>query len=454
MAFSDILHNLPEVKKPEEKKLSFGVKLKWSLIILTAFFVLANIPLYGLASAALSRFEYLAILLGTDFGSIISLGIGPIVLASMILQLLVGAQIIKIDLKHPEGKKYFQAMQKLLTIVFIIFEAVIYVLMRGLEAQPGFEFLVILQLFLGGLLIVFMDDVVQKWGFGSGTSLFIAAGIGWRLFAQLFQFLTPQGTFEAAGKLLVIFTSITSGDTAGFALALFSILVTAALFIIVVWTQSLKVEIPLSFDRIRGYSMRWPLQFFYTGVLPVILVSALAANIQLIGSLIENAVGHATILGGFSNGQPISGFAYWIHSTPLLQYIITGSFRWVYALQAIGHIIFYVGFSIMFSYFWMKTSGQDASNQARNILHSGLSIPGFRKDERILESILSRYITPLTVMSGAAVGLLASLADLMGALVGGTAILLAIMILYQLYQNIAQQHAVDMNPAMRGMFGL
>jgi len=454
MGFREILHNLPEVKKPEEKKLAFGIKLKWTLIIITSFFVLANIPLYGLASSALSRFEYLAILLGTDFGSIISLGIGPIVLASMILQLLVGAQIINIDLKDPEGKKYFQAMQKLLTIVFIVFEAVVYVLMRGLQAQPGFEFLVIFQLFLGGLLIVFMDDVVQKWGFGSGTSLFIAAGIGWRLFSQLFQFLTPQGTFEASGKILVLFTSITSGDTAGFALALFSVLVTAVLFLIVVWTQSLKVEIPLSFDRIRGYGMRWPLQFFYTGVLPVILVSALAANIQLIGSLIENMAGHPTFIGGFSNGQPISGFAYWIHSSPILQYVITGSFRWVYALQAVGHILFYVLFSILFSYFWMKTSGQDASNQAKNILHSGLSIPGFRKDERILESILNRYVTPLTIMSGAAIGLLASLADLMGALVGGTAILLAVMIIYQLYQNIAQQHAVDMNPALRGMFGL
>lgn len=453
MAFSDILHNLPEVKKPEEKKLSFNVKLKWTLIILSAFFVLANIPLYGLASSALSRFEYLAILLGTDFGSIISLGIGPIVLASLILQLLVGAQIIQMDTKTPEGKKQFQAMQKLLTILFILFEAVVYVMMRGLEAMPGFEVLVIFQLVLGGLLILFMDDVVQKWGFGSGISLFIAAGIGWRLFSQLFQFINANGAIEASGKVLVLFTSITNGDTTGFALALFAILVTAGLFVLVVWAQSLKAEIPLSFDRIRGYGMRWPLQFFYTGVLPVILVSALSANLQLIASLFQNWLGHATWLGGFSGGTPISGLAYWIHSTPILQEIITGSFRWVYAIQALGHLVFYVGFSVLFAYFWMKTSGQDSANQAKNIMNSGLSMPGFRKDPRVIEAILQRYILPLTIMGGAAIGLLASLADLLGALVGGTAILLAVMILYQLYQNIAQQHAVDMNPAFRGMFG-
>lgn len=453
MGFMDILHNLPEVKTPSEKKVSFNVKLKWTLIILVSFFILANIPLYGLSSQALSRFEYLAILLGTEFGSIISLGIGPIVLASLILQLLVGAQIIQIDTKSAEGKKKFQAMQKLMTLIFIVFEAVVYVLMKGLEAFPGFEFLVIFQLCLGGLLILFMDDVVQKWGFGSGISLFIAAGIGWRLFSQLFQFIGPNNTFEVSGKVLLLFTTIIEADTIGFGLALFAILTTAALFFLVVWAQSLKAEIPLSFDRLRGQGIRWPLQFFYTGVLPVILVSALAANLQLVASLLQNWLGRATFLGGFSGGTPVSGFAFWINSTPLLQTIITGSFRWVYALQAFFHVLFYVLFSILFAFFWMKTSGQDASSQAKNIINSGLSIPGFRKDERVLESVLNRYIIPLTIMGGAAIGLLASVANLFGALVGGTAILLAVMILYQLYQNIAQQHAVDMNPAFRGLFG-
>ncbi len=453
MGLKDILHNLPEVKGPIEKKLSFNIKLKWTLIILVSFFVLSNIPLYGLAESALSRFEYLAILLGTNFGSIISLGIGPIVMASIILQLLVGAQILNIDTHSEEGKKYFQGLQKLLAFAFVIFEALVYVLMKGLAALPGFTGIVILQLCIGGFLIIFMDEVVQKWGFGSGVSLFIAAGIGWRLFAQLFQFLGTQGTFEPVGKVLVLVASLISGDPTGAVRALFPIVVTAILFLVVVWAQSLKVEIPLSFDRIRGYGIKWPLQFFYAGVIPVILVSALAANLQLFASLLENWLGYATFLGGFSSGTPISGLSYWIHSTPLLETLITGSFRFVYLLQGLGHMLFYVVFSVVFAFFWVSTSGMDASAQAKNILSSGLRIPGFRRDARVLETILKRYIGPLTVMGGAAIGLLASAADLLGALVGGTAILLAIMIMYQLYQNIAQQHAMDMNPALRGFFG-
>src|SRR3989304_7213468 len=102
MDIKSILYNLPEVKHPDEKKLAFNTKFKWTLIILAVFFILANIPLFGLAQNSLERFEYLAIILGTDFGSIISLGIGPIVMASIILQLLVGSGILKIDLNSSE----------------------------------------------------------------------------------------------------------------------------------------------------------------------------------------------------------------------------------------------------------------------------------------------------------------------------------------------------------------
>jgi preprotein translocase subunit SecY len=424
------------------------------LIVLITFFVLANIPLYGLAENALKRFQYLAILLGTDFGSIISLGIGPIVMSSIVLQLLAGSKILNIDLHSEEGKKYFQALQKILTLAFILFEAMVYVLMKGLAAMPGMGWLVIFQLCLGGILILFMDEIVHKWGFGSGVSLFIAAGVGWRLFAELFQFLGSEGTFNASGQILVLFNSLITGNAIGVEKAFVTILATVVIFLIIVWAQSLKVEIPLSFDRIRGYGIRWPLNFFYASVIPVILVSALAANMQLGASLLQNTMGHPTFLGGFegAGSTPTSGLAFWIHSTPLLESFITGSFRWVYLLQGLCHMLFYIIFSAIFAMFWVATSNMDAASQASSILKSGLNIPGFRKDERVLESILARYITPLTLMGGAAIGLLASSANLLGAMAGGTSILLAVMILYQLYQNIAQQHALDMHPALKGMF--
>lgn len=272
MALRDILKNLPEVKGPVEKKLDFNTKLKWTLIVLAAFFVLANISLYGLESNSLERFQYLAIILGTDFGSIISLGIGPIVMASIILQLLVGSKILNIDTKTEEGKKYFQGLQKIIVFFFIIFEASVYVLMKGLQASPGHIGIVIFQLILGGLAIVFMDEVVSKWGFGQGVSLFILAGVGWRLFTGIFQFVGQEGGncllkfsgsdfISCPGKLLSLLQSVINGDPTGALLSLIVIIATIIIFLVVVYAQSLKVEIPLSYERLRGYGIRWPLSF-------------------------------------------------------------------------------------------------------------------------------------------------------------------------------------------------
>jgi len=457
MEFREILKNLPEVKGPTEKKLSFNIKLKWTLIILIAFFVMANISLYGLAENALSRFEYLAIIMGTDFGSIISLGIGPIVMASIILQLLVGSKILDIDLTNPEGKKFFQGLQKLLVFFFIIFEATVYVVMKGLAPNTLLgsygPTILIVQLCLGGLAVLFMDEICHKWGFGSGVSLFIAAGVGWRLIAAAFGFLGPQGTFQASGKIIALIISLMNADSQGTMLAMATILSTIILFLIIVWAQSLKIEIPLSYDRLRGYTMKWPLQFFYASNIPVILTAALIANFQLFGGLLQNWLGHPTFLGNVVNGQAVSGFLYWISSTDIVNAIITGSWQWKLLGQTSVHILFYMTISAVFSVFWVKTAGMDASNQAQNILKSGLQIPGFRKDERILESVLSRYVLPLTVMGGLAIGLLAAAADVLGALVGGTALLLGIMIIFQFYRRIVEQHQMDMNPALKKMMG-
>ncbi len=483
MNLKNLFSFIPEVRSPEEKKVSFNIKLKWTLIVLGAFFVLANVSLFGLSENALQRFEYLAIILGTDFGSIISLGVGPIVMASIILQLLVGSELLNIDTSTDEGKKFFTGLQKLLVLFFIIFEAMVYVLMGGLQALPGFTSLVILQLVLGGLAIFYMDDLLQKWGFGSGISLFIAAGVSWRLITSAFQFVNQQGqnclldfgNTACSGRVLVMVQSLISNppDKAGFLSAAAALVATVLIFLIVVWAQSLKVEVPLSYGRLRGYSVKWPLSFFYASVMPVILTAALIANFQLFGSFIESGasacindnflidrtleacsgfpriLSYFTFFGRFSSGTAISGLAFWAGSNNLLELTIRGALSTKYFLQGITHVVLFVLLSTLFALFWVKTSGLDSKSQAHKLASSGLHLAGFRQDERVLESILDRYILPLTIMGGVGIGLLASVTNLLGALVSGTAILLVIMITSQLYQQIAEQHAVDMHPAIR-----
>lgn len=452
-----ILSNLPEVIGPEQKRLSFKEKLKWTGIILVIFFVLGMVPLFGLGANALQQFEYLSLILGAEFGSIISLGIGPLVTASIVLQLLNGSGIMKMDLTSHEGKKRFQGIQKLLAIFFIIFEAFIYVFMGGLApavelagSAVYFELQLILvfQLILGGFLIMFMDEVVSKWGFGSGLSLFIAAGVSKQIFIRALSPLpSPANPSIATGAIPALFQSLAAGDPVTAALMIAAVLSTIFVFIIAVYGQAMKVEIPLSFGRIRGHGMRWPLNFIYTSNIPVILIAALMANVQLWARLLQNW-GHP-ILGTFVGNTPASGLVSWLFSPDLVGKIIKGSITYMDAAHALVYLLIMIGGAVLFSVFWVQTSGMDAKSQAKQIMASGLQIPGFRRDERVLERLLNRYIWPLTVMGAIAVGFLAAVADLTGALSRGTGILLAVMIIYKLYEEIAKQHMMDMHPMMR-----
>lgn len=459
----NILLNLPEVKRPEEKKLSFKQKLKWTSIILIAFFILSVVPLFGLGQNALLQFEQLSIILGASFGSVLSLGIGPIVTASIVLQLLTGSGILKIDLTTSEGRRYFQGLQKILAIFFILFESFIFVFMGGLAPEAALapssflamEFILVFQLFLGGLMVLYMDEVVDKWGFGSGISLFIAAGVSSELFIRAFSPLTSTGAFAfgtgqpPVGALWVLISSVLNQDVTGAAIAFFAIAFTIVVFLLSVYGQAMKVEIPLSFGRIRGYGIRWPLRFIYTSNIPVILVAALLANVQLLARLLERW-GHP-FLGTFAGNTPVSGLVAWVNSPNLVLNIITGQFTLSNISHALIYMLFMVGGSILFSIFWVHTAGMDAKSQARQIMASGLQIPGFRRDIRVLERLLSRYIGPLTIMGAVAVGVLAAIADLTGALSRGTGILLTVMIIYRLYEEIAQQHMMDMYPALRNI---
>ena len=463
MALRDFLTNLPEVKGPTQRRLPFNEKLKWTLIMLIAFYILSSIPLWGLGQNALSQFEYLSIILGAKFGSIMSLGIGPIVTASIVLQLLNGSGMIKFDTTTHEGRVFFQGLQKVLAIFFIIFEAMIYVFMGGLSPSsalaPGafraMEFVLVGQLFLGGLMVLYMDEVINKWGFGSGISLFIAAGVCAEIMVRAFSPLTTAGTWAfgssqaPVGKVWVLFISLIGRNPAGAGLALAAIIATVVVFVFSIYGQAMKIEIPLSFGRIRGHGIRWPLHFIYTSNIPVILVSALMANMQLWATLLEKW-GYP-LLGTFSGNSPSTGLVAWIYSPNLLENIITGSFAWGDLAHAATYMVFMIGGSIVFSIFWVQTSGMDARSQANQMMASGLQIPGFRRDSRVLEAILKRYIFPLTIMGGALVGFLASSADLLGALSRGTGILLTVMIVYKLYEEIAQQHMMDMYPALRKM---
>ena len=461
-AYKNLLMMLPEVRGPEQKQ-SLKQRMKWTFGVLILFLFLGTITLFGLTGEQAEYFQSLELLLGAKIGTLVTLGVGPIVTSSIVLQLLKGAGILNMDMQSEEGKFIYSGTHKLLTFIFIIVQAIAYVAFGAVSNDPSIPFsmsLVALQLALGGFLIVFMDEIVKKWGFGSGVSLFIAAGIGGAVFVQLFSPFTSTGEFSIAdadsppvGKFWQLFLYLPAGQFEALVTQVLApIAITFGLLALIVFFQAINVEIPLSFGRVRGQGIRWPLNFFYAGVIPVILISALGANIQLWARLLQGAVdsGSSAILrflsehvfGQFEGQVPVSGLVNWITPVNIIE-----QWRNFFSFDVWPHIIAYTIYLVIgatvFSYFWVQTSGQDSRSQAKNILNSGLQIPGFRKDARIIEKVLDRYIVPLTIMGGIGIGILASVADLFSALTSGTGILLMVMIIYQFYQQLARESMED-----------
>lgn len=442
--YKNLLLMIPEVKDPL-KKPSLKTRMFWTFGVLVLFLFLATIPLYGVLAEQATYFQQLELLLGAKIGKLLTLGIGPIVTSSIILQLLKGAGILNFDMTSEEGKFVYTGTHKLVTFLFIILEAIVYVAFGAVTASSSSVFwVVVLQLALGGFIVFYMDEVVKKWGIGSGVSLFIAAGIAGAVFLQLFSPLSqtgdlawPVGSDVPVGKIFAGLYYLSHAEPMTFVTAVLGpIGITVALFFLIVFFQSVNVEIPLSFGRVRGQSMKWPLNFFYSGVIPIILISALAANLRLWTGLFEKFRGAPT---GSSLLSSMLSYVAPVRIWDNLGNLFTFDFM----LHIFSYLIYMIVGATVFAYFWIQTSGMDSRSQAKQIINSGLQIPGFRKDERIIQRVLDRYITSLTIMGGIGIGVLAASADVLAALASGTGILLLIMIIYQFYQQVAKESMDD-----------
>src|SRR5271156_3367308 len=109
-----IARSVPHIKKPE-KPPSFSDKLKWTAVVLVVYFAMFSTPAFGVNTSSISQtqLQVLNIIFAARVGTLITVGIGPIVLASIVLQLLQGAGLINMDLSNPENKGKYQSIQKL-----------------------------------------------------------------------------------------------------------------------------------------------------------------------------------------------------------------------------------------------------------------------------------------------------------------------------------------------------
>jgi len=481
-----VLTRIPGVARPEGH-VPFRRKLGWTAGVLVLYFFLTNVFLFGLPSGGTGSdaFGQFRSILAGGQGTILQLGIGPIVTASIVLQLLGGADLLGLDTQDPRDQVLYQGLQKVLVVVMCILTGLPMVFAGNflpvapeLAQQYGrvtIQWLMFFQIFVGGILILFMDEVISKWGVGSGIGLFIIAGVSQRLLGGFFAWEGLAGTQPG---FIVTWIDILTGSAevpslltpAGIEFMLFgrgeilALITTVLIFVIVVYAESVRVEIPLSHSRVKGARGRFPVKLIYASVLPMILVRALQANIQFLGRIMYSQLGDSGMpnwLGEYTVGQggaqPVGGLFYYLAPIYSPQdWIPALSTRPIDIMLRISvDLTFMVIGGGIFAIFWVETTDMGPEATARQIQNSGMQIPGFRQNPGVMEKVLGRYIPQVTVIGGALVGLLAVGANMLGTIgaVSGTGLLLTVSITYKIYEEIAEEQLMEMHPMMRQMFG-
>lgn len=468
MGIIDILSSiskiLPEIKGPE-KPLTIKEKITWTVIPLILFFIMYNITAFGVSNIA--QHDFLQVITASKIGSLLTVGIGPIVLASIFLQLFKGAGLINLDLNNPIEKRKFHEAQKVLAILLAFLEAAIFVFTGKtmlISQDMGIVLIVIAQIAFGAILLLYLDETISRYGIGSGVGLFIAAGVSFSIITGVVDLIFRTdgvvGTLTAGGADAIP-TALT---------LLLPFIFTIIVFAIVVYIEGMRVEIPVAYEAAKGVIPNLPLKFMYVSNIPVIFASALLMNIQLFATPVIGLIEQQHWILGEHNVVHYLGYApdhrlhdgllylitpiYSGHTLTQWGFIANGTTalfgipEWVHALT---YVIFLSLVAILFGIFWAETSGMDAKSVAHQFGTMGLQIPGYRRDPRLLEKVLEKYISPLIIVSSATVGLLAGLADLTGALGTGTGILLTVGILYKLFEEFKKLKVFDIYPQLSGI---
>jgi protein transport protein SEC61 subunit alpha len=449
---------LPEVSPPD-RRVPLKEKVQWTAVSLFVYLVCCQIPIYGIATSKSSDpFYWMRVIMASNRGTLMELGISPIITSGMVMQLLAGSKIIDVDTSLKEDRTLFNGAQKLFGMLMCLGEAVAYVIagMYGdvKDIGAGNSLLIIVQLFFAGMIVCNLDELLQKgYGLGSGISIFIATNICENI---IWKALSPttissaKGT-EFEGALIALFHLLISKTDKIHALKeafyrqsapnLTNLIATIVVFLVVIYFQGFRVDLPVRYHKIRGQQGTYPIKLFYTSNIPIILQTALVSNLYFFSQLlyrrfktnfIVNLIGQwqDSDFGG-GNSIPVGGLAYYISPPQSLADIYADP------LHVLIYVLFVLGCCAGFSKTWIEVSGQSPRDVAKQLRDQQMYFKGHR--EQSLLSVLDSYIPTAAALGGCCIGVLTMFADFLGAIGSGTGILLAVTIIYNMWEQVSKE---------------
>lgn len=462
MSLKPILGLLPEVANPRRIP-PIKERIMWTAVALFIFLLCCQVPVYGARPGNSSDpFYWMRVVLASNKGTLMELGISPIVTASLIVEFLVGIKVVQYDPNNREERAVFEGLQKIVALLITVVEAGAYVLsgMYGDPAVIGVAFCVgiVLQLLLATLMCILLDELLQKgWGMGSGTSLFIATNVCdtiiWKSFSP--STITTNRGAEFEGAIIAFFHLLVTRRDKVRALReafyrpqlpnLTNIAATAMVFVIVVFFQGFRVPLMTKSKFDAKERQPYMVKLFYTSNMPVILQTSVVSNVNFISQMLSRRFGNRNFLinllgrweergyGGVSGQEyPVGGIAYYLTAPATLYDVVNDP------MHALFYIVFVLSSCAIFSRLWISISRTGPRDVAKQLATQGRWLLQARESEEDMARLLEKYIPVAASFGGLCVGVLTVTADFLGAIGSGTGILLSVTMINQ-YMEILQQ---------------
>jgi protein transport protein SEC61 subunit alpha len=451
------LQYLPEVATPD-RRIPFKERVLWTAVALFIFLVCCQIPLYGISvNKSSDPFYWMRVILASNRGTLMELGITPLITAGTVMQLLAGTKLIDVNKSLKEDRALFEGTEKLLGILITIGEAVAYVVsgMYGDIREIGLlsAMMIIAQMFFAGVIVLLLDELLQKgYGLGGGFSLFMATNICENIVWKAFSPTTlnaGRGT-EFEGAIVALFHMVVTRTDKMQAVKdafyrqnapnLTNLLATVSVFFIVIYFQGFQIELPIKYQKVRGATGNYPIKLFYTSNMPIILQTAIVSNLYFISQLLYrryknnlfiNLIGQWQEMDWGGQSVPVGGLAYYLSPPHSFSDAVSDPI----------HVIVYLAFVLITCAFmaktWIEVTGTSARDVAKQLREQNVVFAGHRDTSLI--HVLNQYIPTAAALGGMCIGLLSIMADFLGAIGSGTGILLAVTIIYQYFEVLYKE---------------
>jgi preprotein translocase subunit SecY len=393
-------------------------------LIVTRF--LAALPIPGVDSGVLEKFlstnQFLGLLnvfSGGGFStlSVVMLGVGPYITASIIMQL---STILVPSLKEmyqeegDAGRARFTQYSRYLTVPLAFFQAIAFILL--LQQNGVIPALTPLALFTnvvvaaaGSILLMWIGELISEFGVGNGISLLIFAGIVARIPQTVSQTVYAFDVSQIPAYL-------------GFLLA--ALAITAG----VIFISEAERPIPVTYARrVRGSqvsggtSTYLPLRVNQAGVIPIVF----ALSFLLFPQMIATFLSHSKTV--------------WI-ATNATHVVNTIANQWFYGIA-------YFILVFLFTYFYTAITFEP-HQVSKNLQRGGAFIPGIRPGSQTTE-YLGNVITRITLVGALFLATLAVLPIILRGItgitsitIGGTALLIVVSVVLDVIKKVDAQTSI------------